>query len=217
MVKSRPYVILNAAISLDGKIATKTGNSELSTKQDKKRVHKLRSKVDAILVGKNTVKRDDPLLTVRYAKGKNPLRIILDSKGEISSQSKILKTCKNVPTLIAVSKTISKKNLARLKNHSVDIVILGRKKIDIKKLLAYLQKIKIETVLIEGGGTVNWEFIRNDLVDDFMVTITPFLIGGKDAITLVEGKGFSKILKSRKLKLQKITRQGNELVLKYTR
>jgi len=91
MEKSKPYVILSAAISVDGKIATRTGDSKLSSKQDSIRLHKLRSKVDAILVGKNTVLRDNPLLTVRYTRGKNPIRIVLDSKGIISKKSKILK------------------------------------------------------------------------------------------------------------------------------
>src|SRR3989338_6543970 len=77
MEKSRPHVILSAAISIDGKIATRLGDSKLSSKKDKIRLHRLRSKVDAILVGKNTIHRDDPLLTVRYVKGKNPTRIIL--------------------------------------------------------------------------------------------------------------------------------------------
>ena len=89
MEKSRPYVIISGAISIDGKIATKTGDSKLSSKQDSIRLHKLRSKVDAILVGKNTVLVDDPLLTVRHTIGKNPTRIILDSKGILSNKSKI--------------------------------------------------------------------------------------------------------------------------------
>jgi len=90
MVKSKPYVILSAATSIDGKIATRTGISHLSSKQDSIRLHKLRSKVDAILVGKNTVLRDNPMLTVRHIKGKNPIRIILDSEGNIPKNSKIL-------------------------------------------------------------------------------------------------------------------------------
>ena len=106
MEKSKPYVILSAAISIDGKIATKTGDSKFSSKQDFNRLHKLRTKVDAIIIGKNTVMRDDPLLTVRYSKGKNPIRIILDSKGDISIKSKILQTSAEVPTIIAVSKKL---------------------------------------------------------------------------------------------------------------
>ena len=94
MANSKPKVTLSAAITLDGKIGQKNKQIVLSSKADKIRVHKLRSKSDAILVGKNTVEQDDPLLTVRYAKGKNPIRIILDSHGTIKNNSKIIKTCK---------------------------------------------------------------------------------------------------------------------------
>ncbi len=217
MAKSRPQIILSAAITLDGKIATRTGDSKLSSKKDKIRLHKLRSKVDAILVGRNTVQCDDPRLTVRYVKGKNPIRIILDSQGSISSSSKIIKTCKKIPTIIVVSKKISKKNLSRLQKLPLEIVILGEKKIIIKKLLQYLSKQKINSVLVEGGGTVNWEFINNDLVDEAIITLTPYLVGGENATTLVQGKGFSKIASSKKLRLKRISRQGNELVLHYSK
>ncbi len=93
MESYRPRVILSAAISLDGKLATQTGDSKLSSRRDKIRVHKLRSRFDAILVGKNTVKIDDPLLTVQGIKGKNPVRVILDSRATICASSKILRTC----------------------------------------------------------------------------------------------------------------------------
>lgn len=215
MVKSRPRIILSAAISLDGKIATRTGDSKLSSKKDKIRLHKLRSTVDSILVGRNTVQIDDPQLTVRYAKGKSPIRIILDSKGTIPSNSKIIKTCKKVPTIIAVSKKISKKNLSRLQNLPLEIAILGDKKISIKKLVQYISKQKINSVLLEGGGTINWEFLNENLIDEVIITLTPFLVGGKDATTLIQGKGFSTITNSKKFRLKQVTRQGNELVLNY--
>ena len=217
MVKSRPRIILSAAITVDGKIATRTGDSKLSSKKDKIRLHKLRSKVDAILVGRNTVQCDDPRLTVRYVKGKNPIRIILDSQGSISSSSKIIKTCKKIPTIIAVSKKISKKNLIRLQKLPLQVIILGDKKINIKKLLQYLSKQKINSVLVEGGGTVNWEFINNNLIDEAIITLTPYIVGGENATTLVQGKGFSKISSSKKLRLKRISRQGNELVLYYSK
>ena len=215
MVNSRPYVILSAATSLDGKIATKNKDSALSSKQDKIRFHKLRSKVDAILVGINTVEIDNPLLTVRYAKGKNPTRIILDSSGKISAKSKILKTCHAIPTIIVVSKRAPKKNLTRLSKYHLKIIVSGQDKVDIKKLLKILQKQNIKTILIEGGGTLNWEFIHKGLVDELIVTIAPYVVGGKDATTLVEGDGFSKITRAVKLNLQNVTRQKNEIVLHY--
>ncbi len=215
MEKSRPKVILSAAMTLDGKIATKTGDSKLSSKQDKVRIHKLRSKVDAILVGSNTVKRDDPFLTVRHTKGKNPLRIILDSKANIEQKSQIIKTCKKIPTIIAVSKKASKKNIDKLKKYPLEIIITGNKLVNIKNLLRILYKKKIKTLLVEGGGTINWEFVKQGLVDEIIITITPYLIGGKNAITLVDGEGFSLIQKATKLKLKKTCRLGNEIVLHY--
>lgn len=216
MEKSKPSVILSAAVSIDGKIATRTGDSRLSSKRDKIRVHKLRSKVDAILVGINTVLLDDPILTVRYAKGKNPVRVVLDSRGTISSKSRILKTCSKIPTIIAVSKTATRKNIKRLNKHPIEILIAGDKKINVKKLLKFLLRKKIKRILLEGGGTVNWEFINQGLIDEIIITITPFLVGGKDSISLVEGQGFDKISKSKKFKLRKTIRMRNELVLHYT-
>jgi len=217
MEKSRPHVILSAAISIDGKIATRLGDSKLSSKKDKIRLHKLRSKVDAILVGKNTIHRDDPLLTVRYVKGKNPTRIILDSQGTISVNSKILQTCNKIPTIIAVSKRISKVNLQKLKRFPVEIIMTGENSVNIKSLMNNLSKRKINTVLVEGGGTVNWQFIQNNLFDEILITITPFIIGGIDAITFVQGRGFDKIIKSPRLRLNTIKRLENYLVLHYTK
>ena len=94
MEKSRPKITISSAISIDGKISSKSNDSKLSSNEDLKRLHKLRSVYDAILVGKNTVLKDNPLLTVRFTKGKNPIRIILDSRGEIPKESKILITSK---------------------------------------------------------------------------------------------------------------------------
>ena len=215
MASSRPHVILSAAISLDGKIATKTGDSGLSSKIDKIRVHKLRAKVDAILVGKNTVLQDDPMLTVRYAQGKSPTRIVLDSLGQIPTSSKIIRTSDKIHTIIAVSKKAPGKNLAKLGKFPVDIVIAGKEKVELKRLLRFLSEQKIKTVLLEGGGTTNWDFVNQGLIDEAIITVTPYLVGGKEAKTLVDGAGFSKISKSLRLKLRKVTHQNNEVVLHY--
>jgi len=215
MEKSKPYVILSAATSVDGKIATRTGDSKLSSKQDRIRLHKLRSKVDAILVGKNTVLQDNPLLTVRYARGKNPIRIILDSKGSIPEKSRILQTSNEIPTIIAVSKKISKSNFDKLHKFPVEIIIAGKNSVNIKLLLKKLSDKKIKTILVEGGGTINWEFIKHNLFDELIITLSPFLIGGTNAISLVQGQGFEKISNSPNLKLKSIKRLKNHLVLNY--
>ena len=169
MEKSNMHIILSAAISIDGKISTRTNDSKLSSQEDSTRLHKLRSKVDAILIGKNTMLQDDPLLTVRHTKGKNPTRIILDSKGTISKNSKIIRTSDKIPTIIAVSKKISKANLSKLKKLPVEIIISGENSVNLKLLMKKLSTKKIETILVEGGGTVNWEFIKNIIFNKFPI------------------------------------------------
>lgn len=215
MAKSRPYVILSGAISLDGKIATKAGDSRLSSKKDLVRVHKLRSNVDAILVGKRTMMIDNPSLTSRYVKGKNPIRIILDSNGSIKSNSKIIKTCKKIPTIIAVSEKISEKNIARLQRYGLEVIKCGHKQINLEKLLHILKKKNIRKLLVEGGGTTNWSFFKEGFVDEIIVALTPFILGGKNAISLVEGDGFKKISQACSLNLKNVYRTKNELILRY--
>ncbi|MDB4840001.1 2,5-diamino-6-(ribosylamino)-4(3H)-pyrimidinone 5'-phosphate reductase [Nitrosopumilus sp.] len=217
MEKFNMYVILSAAISIDGKISTRSNDSKLSSQEDSIRLHKLRSKVDAILIGKNTLLQDDPLLTVRHTKGKNPTRIILDSKGTISKNSKIIKTSDKIPTIIAVSKKISKVNLSKLKKLPVEIIISGENSVNLKLLMKKLSTKKIETILVEGGGTVNWEFIKNNIFDELIITLSPYLIGGNGATSLVEGKGFSKIDNSPNLKLKSVKRLKNHLVINYVK
>ncbi len=217
MEKSRPYVILSAAISIDGKIATKTGDSKFSSKQDSIRLHKLRSKVDAILVGKNTVKVDDPLLTVRHIIGKNPIRIVLDSKGTLSEKSKILQTSDKIKTIIIVSKKITKSNYKKLNKFPVELIVTGESSVNIKSLLRKLSDKKIKTILVEGGGAINWEFIKQNIFDELIVTLSPFLIGGNNAISFVEGQGFDKISKSPNLRLKSVKRLKNYLVLHYAK
>lgn len=217
MVNSRPKIILSAAMTIDGKIASKNGDSKLSSKKDKTRLHKLRSKTDAILIGKNTLLRDDPLLTVRYHKGKNPIRIILDSKGEIPLTSKIIKTCNKIPTIIVVTKNISKKNFNRLQKLPLQMIIAGTKKIDIPKLMKILFKQQIDTILLEGGSKTNWEFISKGFVDEIVITIAPIIVGGQTSTSLVGGEGFLNMQNSKKFKLKNISKFKNELVVHYSK
>ena len=217
MEKSNIHVILSAAISIDGKISTRTNDSKISSKEDSLRLHKLRSKVDAILIGKNTLLQDDPLLTVRHTKGKNPIRVILDSKGTIPITSRIIKTSSEIPTIIVVSKKITDKNLLKLKKLPVEIIVSGENSVNLKLLMKKLSTKNIKTILVEGGGTVNWEFIKNNIFNELIVTLSPYLVGGTDATSFVEGKGFAKIINSPKLKLKSIKRLKNYLVLNYTK
>ncbi len=215
---SRPRVILSAAVSIDGKIATVGGDSELSSERDIIRLHGLRSMVDAILVGINTVLADDPMLTVRRdsTAGRNPTRVILDSEARIPTTSKIITTSKDIPTIVAVSQHAPRDRLQRLRQQSsVDVVVAGTSSVDVVSLLAELAERRIDTVLVEGGGTVNWEFVRRGLFDEAVVTVSPFLLGGRDAVSLVEGDGFFDVHDSPRLHLKSVERLDDHIVLAY--
>ncbi|MCP8312641.1 MAG: 2,5-diamino-6-(ribosylamino)-4(3H)-pyrimidinone 5'-phosphate reductase [Candidatus Methylarchaceae archaeon HK02M1] len=210
----RPYVILNAAMTLDGKIATKTEDSKISSKQDLVRVHELRASVDAIIVGINTVLVDDPSLTVRYCEGKNPMRVVLDSRARIPVESRVISS--NSPTLISTTSKAPEDRVKNLERAGVKVIVCGEgKKVDLKILLKKLKEMGIRKVLVEGGGNINWSFINQNLFDELIVTICPFIIGGRDSVTLVEGDGVARIDEGLRVKLYEVKRFGDELVLRY--
>ena len=213
MAKSRPHVILSAAMSIDGKIATRTGRSRLSSDRDLARVHGLRGKVDAILVGRKTISVDNPSLTTRRAKGTNPIRIILDPSASIPINSKIVKTSREVPTMLVVSQMAPAKRILLLSRKGLQVMRCGRTKIELGRLLDILAGQGIKKILVEGGGITNWYFFEEGLVDEIIVTIAPYVIGGRESVSLVEGLGFGNI--SYSFRLKQIRRAGNEIVLHY--
>lgn len=213
-------VIINSAMTLDGKISSYTGNSSISSKKDLVRVHKLRSKVDAIVVGINTVLIDNPMLTVRFIRRNNrscPTRIIIDSYGRIPLDSKILKTAGTIKTIIVVTKQASKDTIEKIKKLGAHVIIIGSKLINLKKLFNMLYKMGYRKILIEGGGELNWSCLHGGIVNELIITIAPIVLGGRNAITLVEGKGYSTISQGIKLKLTKIiqNKNDNEITLYY--
>ena len=215
MARYRPYVILNAAMTLDGKIATAARDSRISSMKDLERVHKLRSKVDAILVGINTVLIDDPMLSARLVNGKNPARVIVDSRARIKLGSKIMRSCDKALTIIASSERASKGKLQKIRSNGATPIVLGKSNVDLAKLLSILKDKGINRLLVEGGGEINWSMLKNGLVDEIMVAVAPRIVGGRNAVTLVEGRGFAKISNGIKLKLYKVTKNDSEVILFY--
>jgi 2,5-diamino-6-(ribosylamino)-4(3H)-pyrimidinone 5'-phosphate reductase len=226
-------IILNAATSIDGKIATVSGDTKISSILDLKRVHRLRCKSDVVLVGISTVINDDPLLTIRYGmnkKGtKNPIRIIIDSKARIPLQSKIVKTANQIETRLVVTSKAPSTNLKKLEERGLKIIMLEQRredkekvvedsteKVDLKKLFNQLEEEGVSHVLVEGGGEINWSIIKNNLFNEIIVTISPMIIGGKNAISLVGGEGYKTIDESLKVKLSRIQKKSNgEIILHY--
>jgi len=201
-------------MSLDGKIATRSGDSRISSETDLMALHKLRSQSDAVMIGIGTELIDDPLLTVRFVKGKNPIRVVVDSSARIPLSSKILKTDPS-SVLIASSRKAAAYRLAELENVGATVIRCGRTKVDLNRLLRILYQRGIDSILLEGGGTLNWSMLRDRLVDKVHVTISPMLIGGDRATTLVEGFGVPTIKKSFRLRLSRMHRHANEIILEY--
>jgi 2,5-diamino-6-(ribosylamino)-4(3H)-pyrimidinone 5'-phosphate reductase len=218
-------VMINAAMTVDGKIATVAGDSKISSKEDLKRVHQLRASVDAIVVGISTILNDDPRLTVRLVKGKNPARIIVDSKGRMPLESQILQTASKVKTIVAVTEQAPAEKIAKIKGSGATVLIVKEGKgrnvavphgVDLTELFALLGKMGFDKVLVEGGGELNWSLLRLGLVNELTVTIAPKIAGGRLATTLIEGDGFDSIAQGIKLKLKEVQRRKTgELVIHY--
>lgn len=211
-------VLINAAMTIDGKIATNLGDSRISSKQDLRRLHRLRSSVDAIIIGISTVIVDNPRLTVRLVKrhGTTPVRIIVDSIGRIPLDSKILKSASKINTIVAVTKRAPDERIDKIKSAGAIVIVAGTKTVDLKELFFILKKMGFNKILVEGGGELNWSILQLRIVNELMVTVAPRIVGGRTATTLVEGDGYERISDGIKMELIKVSRQNNgEVVLYY--
>jgi 2,5-diamino-6-(ribosylamino)-4(3H)-pyrimidinone 5'-phosphate reductase len=209
----RPYVILNAAMTLDGKIATAGGDSKISCREDLNRVHRLRAEVDAVMVGVGTILADDPHLTVRRVQGKNPIRVVIDREAKTPPDARVMDG--SAKTIVAVSKMAKGKKLEKLRAAGAEIVIGEEKEVDLRKLLGKLRSRGVRKLLLEGGSKLNWEMLRRGLVDEVRVAVAPCIVGGEKAKSLVGGEGFAKVKEGVKLKLSKVDRVGSDLLLIY--
>ena len=210
----RPSVTLAGAMSLDGKIATRTGDSGISSPRDLRALHKVRSTHDAVMIGVRTLLHDDPCLTVRHVKGKSPIRIIVDSAARTPPNARIFRPG-SPRVIVAVSSHASKGRVDRLRQAGANVIPAGRNKVNLRTLLTHLHQLGIRSILLEGGGTLNWSMVSNQLVDNIKLTVAPFIIGGSQATTLVDGDGVSKINRAIKFTPVSVRRQGEEIVLSY--
>lgn len=214
----KPYVILNSAMTLDGKIATRAGSSEISGTEDLERVHELRKKLDSIMVGINTVLADDPRLTVHKIasnKSENPLRVVTDSKARTPLNSRILNG--DAATLIAVSQKASKEKVDVLmdKGENIDVVLTGKETVDLTVLMDELAQRGVRSLLLEGGSTLNFAMLQAELVDEVRVCVAPMIAGGVEAKTLADGDGVDYMKDAFKLELKKSYKLGKDFILEY--
>jgi 2,5-diamino-6-(ribosylamino)-4(3H)-pyrimidinone 5'-phosphate reductase len=214
----KPYIILSAAMTIDGKIASRAGDPELSDVEDWKEVHKLRSQVDAIMVGKGTILNDNPKLHIKFHEHAEYYRIVIDSNLTIPIESKVISfQPERYPTIICTTENVPINKIKKYKK-KVKIIQSGKgEKVDLKKLMPLLKDFEIHNILLEGGGNLNWSFIEEDLINEIRLTVAPWIIGGKDAISLVEGIGFMKMSEAKRFDLIEVRHRNNYVILTYKR
>ena len=215
----RPFITIKFAMSLDGKIATKSGDSKwISGDESRRYVHFMRYTSDAVMVGVNTVLTDDPQLTVRCSfRGgmakKQPLRVILDVTGRTPATARIFNEPGNV--LMVLGEKVSNAQKQVYTKLGADILELPSKRglIDLDKLLLGLGQKQITSVLVEGGATLLGSLCDENLVDKVTVFIAPIILGGEKARTAIGGKGIDKVVNSLKLECIKIKRSDSDMML----
>jgi diaminohydroxyphosphoribosylaminopyrimidine deaminase/5-amino-6-(5-phosphoribosylamino)uracil reductase len=199
ITRKRPYVILKWAQSLDGKIATRTGESRwISSPASRDLVHKLRARVDAIVVGIGTVLADDPLLTARnVAVRRVATRVVLDTRLRLPEHCRLVRTAKAVPTIVLTSKAAAagESRVARLERRGVEVVpcTVRSSAIDLTTAMRILARRQFTNVLVEGGGKVLSAFLDSRLADEALVLVSPKLIGGTSAPMAYGGAGRMRI------------------------
>jgi diaminohydroxyphosphoribosylaminopyrimidine deaminase/5-amino-6-(5-phosphoribosylamino)uracil reductase len=218
VTKGRPFVIAKTALTLDGWTATSTGHSRwVTNERSREWVHRLRHQVDGILVGVGTVMADDPLLNTRLKKGrgKDPVRIIVDTHLRIPVNARVLAHPHGSETLIAVSEDVPPRHLERLKTKGISFLVCPKKegRIDLIALMDMLGKRSITSVLLEGGATLMGAMIREKLVDKFCIFKAPKILGGSDGRPMALGQGPSKMDQSIPLKDIRIKRFGDDLLI----
>lgn len=216
--KHRPFVILKAAISLDGKIATEVGESKwISGPQSRKRVHQIRDKVDAIMVGAGTVLKDDPRLTVRLKnrKGKQPVRVILDNKNLTPLSGRVYNAASTGKVLYVTSKQISPYRENRLKRKDVEVCILKEKDggVHLPQLMKYLADRNIASVLIEGGAALYASALKEKIVDKIILFAAPIIIGGQKSPSVIGGEGVKRLKDAWKIKDLTVCQIDKDLML----
>ncbi|MFW9866572.1 MAG: 2,5-diamino-6-(ribosylamino)-4(3H)-pyrimidinone 5'-phosphate reductase [Candidatus Thorarchaeota archaeon] len=214
----KPYIILSAAMTIDGKIASRAGDPELSDEEDWREVHKLRAQVDAIMVGKGTILNDNPKLHIKIHDNAGYYRIVIDSNLSIPIESNVISfQPERYPTIICTTENVPINKIKKYEK-KVKIIQSGKgERVDLRKLMPLLKDYEIQTILLEGGGNLNWSFIKEDLINEIRLTVAPWIVGGKDAISLVEGIGFKKMSEAKRFDLFESRHRNNYVLLTYKR
>lgn len=212
-----PYVVMKYAMTLDGKIATKTGASKWITGETaRNQVHKLRHRYMGIMAGIGTVLADDPVLNTRIEGKKSPIRIICDSSLRIPLHSNICKTAKEYRTIVAHAESNVEK-INALESIGAETIYCpdNTGRVDLCKLMQALGEKGIDSILLEGGATLNYSALSQGIVNKAMVYVAPKIFGGEESKTAVSGEGVELPSQAFSMKLDSVERIGEDLLLEY--
>ncbi len=214
----RPYVIIVSEVSVDGKLTLYRGASskELMTLMDQEAyryLHEVRAKVDGIMVGCETVRTDNPSLTVRYVKGKNPTRIIPCSTANVPLDANIFS--KDAHTIIVTTNRAPEEKIQKIRALGAEVLVVGEDLVDFERLMPLLYEKGIKSLMVEGGASINWEFIRRGFVDEIRLIHLPVIVGGENVPTLVGGEGFKSLKNLLHLRLRSHFKRGAHLITEW--
>jgi len=215
ITEQRPFVTWKGAMSLDGRIATRTGESQWITGAAARRAgHRLRRRADAILVGRATAADDDPSLTDRApGRPRHPLRVVLDSRLRLPLRLHLFQDQEALPTVVYTTAAAPRERRRRLRDRGVTVVVAGQDRVKPKRVLADLYKREVMHLLIEGGGTVAASFVEARLVDRASIFVAPLIIGGTKAPSVLGGDGFATLAEAMRLERLESRRLGDDLLL----
>ena len=218
MKTGMPFVTVKTAMSLDGKIATREGDSQwISGIKSRDFVHELRNENDAILVGTNTILKDNPQLTCRLKnkRGRHPARIILDRRNRIPLTAKVFANSKAHRVVYVSGSKLSTKREQLLKTENIEVLKVKTFKsgFDLKQLMKLLAQKELNSILIEGGGEINSSALESGIVDRIFAFISPILVGGQQAPSPIGGEGVAKITKAMRLDNMKVITIGDDLMV----
>jgi len=215
ILKKEPFVMLKVAATLDGKIATRHGDSKwISGEASRRFVHKLRDQVDGVLVGIGTVLKDDSQLTARIRGGRDPFRIVLDSQLKIPEEAKVIGVSP-WKAIIATTELAPKDKIEKLERRGVRILIIDSQegKINLKSCLSKLGEMGITSLLVEGGSQINGSFLDGKLIDKIFLFLSPRLMGDRQALGIFGGRGVSNLQEAVVLKEIRTRRFGKDLLI----
>lgn len=213
----RPWVVMKSAMTLDGKIAAHTGDSRWVTGEAaRRRVHEMRRNCMAILVGIGTVLADDPLLNCRLeGDPRQPVRLVADSSARIGLDTQLVRTARRIRTVVAHTGRAEKSKLEALQAAGVETWCCGERegRLSVEDLLRRVGEAGLDSLLLEGGGTLNESFLRGGFVDEAAVFVAPKMVGGRDAKTPVEGEGFARMADAVEIETRSVERLGEDILI----